>query len=86
VSELQHPGYPIPTVPDYALPPFVSTPEDRERWELAVAMAEELSRQNESDGRVNSQFVFHFARTVYFSELPTGSPGDPPVPLESAQA
>ena len=80
------PGYVIPTIPTAALPPFVLTGADRERWELAVAIAEETSRQNEPDGRPNSLFVFGYARTVFFSELETGSPGDPAFPPEPQPA
>jgi hypothetical protein len=69
--------YLVPSVPDYALPPFVRTAEDRERWELALAIAEETSRQNEPDGQVNTQFVFGYARTIFFSDVETGSPADP---------
>ncbi len=74
-------GYSIPKIPAYALPPFVQSAQDRERWELVVAVAEELSRQNEPDGQANSQFVFFYSRTLYNSDIPTGSADDPLVPL-----
>ncbi len=75
-------GYPIPPLPDYALPPFVRTAEDRERWELVRALATELSRQNEPAGEPNSQFVWFYSRTLYHSEIPTGTSDDPAVPLD----
>jgi hypothetical protein len=75
-------GYPIPKIPTYALPPFVQSEEDRERWELVVAVAEELSRQNEPDGRPNSQFVWYYSRWLYRSDIPTGCADDPAIPFE----
>lgn len=80
MSRPEQPWSPLPTIPDYALPSYIQTPEDRERWELVFALAEETSRQNEPDGRPNSQFVWYFARHLYFSEIPTGSPDDPAAP------
>lgn len=76
------PGYPIPTIPEYALPAFAKSTEDRERWQLANAVAAKISSQNEPDGRPNSMFVFHFARSVYFSDLPTGTADDAPCPVD----
>jgi hypothetical protein len=86
VSEPQNSPYPIATIPAYALPPFVQTPEDRERWELSVTLAETTSRQNEPDGRPNSMFVWYFARSVYHSDIPTGSPDDPAAPVDALLA
>ncbi|MEJ7569634.1 MAG: hypothetical protein WKF41_15380 [Gaiellaceae bacterium] len=70
-------GYPIPKIPTYALPPFVKSDEDRERWELVVAVAEELSRQNEPSGVPDSQFVWQYSRTLFHSDVPTGSADEP---------
>ena len=83
MSQPQTSPYPIAKTPDHALPPYVQTPEDRERWELAVALAEITSRQHEPDGTPNSTFVWYFARSLYFSEFPTGSRDDPAAALEA---
>lgn len=64
----------IPKQPTY--PSFVLSESDQSRWDLSMAIAEETSRQNEPDGRPNSQFVFYYARTVFFSPLVTGDPSE----------
>jgi hypothetical protein len=66
-----------PSVPKQEhYPPYVLTEADESRWDLAMAIAEETSRQNEPDGRPNSQFVWYYARTVYFSPIETGDPSE----------
>ena len=54
------------------------TPEQRERFELSHLIAELISAENEPDGRPNSLFVLHMRETIYFSEMPTGTPEDWP--------
>jgi len=67
----------LPTIPDYAYPPYAQTAEQRERWRLALGIATEISRQHEG-GWPNQMMVWHLTRAAYFSEIPTGSPGDEP--------
>jgi hypothetical protein len=66
----------IPRIPEYALPSYVRTPEQRERFELSHLIAELISADNEPDGRPNSLFVLHMRETIYFSDMPTGTPED----------
>jgi hypothetical protein len=47
----------VPRIPAYALPSYVRTPEERERFELSRLIAELISADNEPDGRPNSLFV-----------------------------
>jgi hypothetical protein len=65
-------------IPDYALPSYVRTPEQRERFELSHAVAEAISAENEPDGRPNSLFVLSMRETIYLSDIPTGTPEDWP--------
>jgi hypothetical protein len=66
--------YELPDIPDYAYPSFVTTDEEKYRWRCSWAVAQEISAENESDGRPNSEFVFYFSRTVYLSDIPTFTP------------
>ena len=68
----------IPRIPEYALPSYVRTLEERERFELSHPIAELISAENEPDGRPNSLFVLYMRETIYFSDLPTGTPEDAP--------
>jgi hypothetical protein len=68
----------IRPIPEYALPSYVRTPEERERFELSHAVAEAISAANEPDGRPNPLFVLHMRETIYFSDIPTGTPEDEP--------
>lgn len=67
----------VPDIPDEAYPPFAVTEAERERWRVAHAVAEAISRQNEPSGTPNSTFVWYFARSVYHSDVPTGTADDP---------
>jgi hypothetical protein len=68
----------IPCIPEYALPSYVRTPEERERFELSRLIAELISAGNEPDGRPNSLFVLYMRKTIYFGDIPTGTPEDWP--------
>lgn len=63
----QHPDLP-------ALPMFVRTKQDRERWAAACQLAIAISEHNEQTGVSNPRFVFFAARSFYFSDMPTGEP------------
>lgn len=80
-------AYAIPKQEHY--PPFVLTEADQARWDLSYAIAAKTSADNEPDGRPNSQFVWGYARTVFFSELPTGDPSElaeeAPEPVQEAR-
>ena len=64
--------YELPDIPDYAYPPFVTTDEEKYRWRCSWTVAQEISIEHE--GYPNSEFVFYFSRTVYFSDIPTFTP------------
>jgi hypothetical protein len=68
----------VPRISEYALPSYVRTPDERERFELSHLIAELISADNEPDGRPNSLFVLHMRETIYFSDIPTGTPEDAP--------
>jgi hypothetical protein len=70
----------VPRLPAYALPAYVRTPEERERFELSHALAEAISAQYEPDGRPDAVFVFHMREHIYASDIPTGGPDDVPPP------
>lgn len=64
----------MPAVPKQeSYPDFVIDEADQERWDLAHAIAERISEDNEPSGHPNSQFVWWFARQVYHSNLETGT-------------
>jgi hypothetical protein len=75
-------GYSIAKIPEHALPPFVQRAEDRERWELAIAIPTKISEDNEPDECANSGFVWSTSRTIYNSDLPTRTPGIRPSRLQ----
>lgn len=57
-------------------PPYVVTDADRERWELSGKIAEALWEANAPDEPMDPQFYWTMQRTVYASDVPTGSPDD----------
>jgi hypothetical protein len=46
------------------------------RWDLSVAIAQQTSASYEPDGRPIGEFVFHYSRTVFFSDIDTGDPSE----------
>ncbi len=70
--------YVVPKLPPEAIPSFVMTAEDIERWELCHATAEAMSRQNEPSGQPNAQFVWQTTRWLYHSPIPLGDPDEEP--------
>ena len=66
----------VPRILDYALLSDVRTPDERDRFELSHALAEAISAENEPDGPPNSLFVLHMRETIFFSDVPTGTPED----------
>lgn len=73
-------AYAIPELPDYAYPDFVETDKDKERWRLALDIAQSISADNEPSGKPDLEFVFYMSREVYFSDIPTGKPEDATTP------
>jgi hypothetical protein len=57
-------------------PPYVVTRADRERWELAGKIAEAVWEANAPGERLDPSFYWQMQRTVYSSDIPTGSPAD----------
>ena len=52
-------------------PPYVSSPEQLERWRLCEGIALETSRALERSGQPDLAFVFSATRSLYFSDIPT---------------
>jgi len=61
----------IPRLPAEAFPQYVVTEGQRERWQLAHAIATKISADNEPGGVPNSRFVWYFTRDAYNSDIPT---------------
>jgi len=64
-------------------PPFVVGPEAARRWNLCVALAERntaLAGEGPS-GLSSAQAAWFEARDLFFSDIPTGDPDEPPATL-----
>ena len=64
-------------------PPFVVGPEAARRWNLCVALAERntaLAGEGPS-GLSAAQAAWYEARDLFFSDIPTGDPDEPPATL-----
>ena len=57
-------------------PPYVRTDEERRRWDVCVEGAVAYSELCEPGGVADSQFVWYFTRSIYKSDIPTGTPDD----------
>lgn len=62
-----------------AYPRGVRSADERRRWDLCLAVARRThSGEQTSDQLTGAQQIFHEARALYLSDLPTGEPDDPP--------
>lgn len=57
-------------------PPYVQTAEQRERWDVCVEAAEATSRKSEPSGKPDKIFVWTCTRSLYHSDMPTGTAAD----------
>jgi hypothetical protein len=57
-------------------PPFVRTDADRKRWDISGKVAEAIFHDNAPGEPLDPVFYWHMQRTVYGSDIPTGTPGD----------
>ena len=53
-------------------PPYVTTPEERQRWDLCHQIATTMSEVNEPSGVADPRFVWFMERQLWASDLPTG--------------
>ncbi len=60
---------------DLDLPPFVTSPMQRHRWDLCVAIATTCSECCEESGVADPMFVAIAAPLLYRSDLPTYDDG-----------
>jgi hypothetical protein len=73
-------------VPESArYPPYVRTDAEKERWDIVRQIAERYVELYEDEP--DPSFVWYATRQWYFSDIPTGSPDDPPsIPPPGGQA
>lgn len=62
---------------DSKYPPYVRSSEERERWDVCEEIAKGTSRLHEASGKSDPTFVWYTTRSLYCSEIPTGSPESP---------
>jgi len=65
----------IPRLRAIAFPSYVTTEQQRQRFEISRAIAEALSAEYEP-GMPNSEFVFYMTQQIYSTDIPTGDPSD----------
>lgn len=56
------------------IPPYVQTPEGRDRWTVCAGIVTRLSELLEPSGRADPRFVWVGTRALYNSDIPTGKP------------
>jgi len=59
-----------PGTEDYDRPPFVKTDADARRWDMAATVAATMFGDPRDPPAIGE--VWHAARALYFSEVPTG--------------
>lgn len=61
---------------DSKFPPYVRSPEERERWDVCEEIAEATSRLHEPSGQPDMTFVWFCTRSMYRSDIRTGTAAD----------